>query len=144
MCELTPAMKHGEANSKDKTILEDFFLFVSALHLLGALHLLSWSASHSLNVQCRNPSWEYVIGLDLLDEFLSSGLLFSYNDLFPSGVFYEARNSREQPGEDWPPHCPHWRECRLKLAPIFVLVDKKLSVTWTNMILLKPNLESKF
>jgi hypothetical protein len=21
------------------------------------------------------------------------------------------------------PHCPHWRECRLKLAPIFVLVD---------------------
>jgi hypothetical protein len=24
------------------------------------------------------------------------------------------------------PHCPHWRECKLKPAPIFVLVDLKL------------------
>jgi hypothetical protein len=31
-----------------------------------------------------------------------------------------------------------------KPAPIFVLVDYKLSVSWTNIILLKPNLESKF
>jgi hypothetical protein len=25
-------------------------------------------------------------------------------------------------GEDWPPHCPHWRECKLKHAPILCLL----------------------
>ena len=35
----------------------------------------------------------------------------------------------------WPSSCPvakctHWRECKLKLAPIFVLVDWKLSNTF--------------
>jgi hypothetical protein len=37
-------------------------------------------------------------------------------------------------GEDWPPHCLHWRECKQKPAPIFVLVDYKLSAIWTNII----------
>jgi hypothetical protein len=25
-------------------------------------------------------------------------------------------------GEDWPPHCPHWRECKLKPTPILCLL----------------------
>jgi hypothetical protein len=37
--------------------------------------------------------------------------------------WWQTTNKYVRPREDWPPHCPHWREYKLKPAPIFVLVD---------------------
>ena len=36
----------------------------------------------------------------------------------------------------------HIRECKLNPAPIFVLVDVQVQLCMTNLMLLKPNLES--
>jgi hypothetical protein len=31
----------------------------------------------------------------------------------------QSPNRAERPREDWPPHCPHWREYKLKPCPYF-------------------------